>query len=83
MTTLYLHIGSEKTGTTTIQHYSAHHADTIKERGALFGSAETVWSKWSQIHCFFQNDRTDYFSDTGMLDREEPWSIFETFMMTW
>jgi hypothetical protein len=39
MTTLYLHIGSEKTGTTSVQRFLRANRDLLAERGVLFPRA--------------------------------------------
>ncbi len=33
---LYLHIGTEKTGTTSIQHFMAHNRDVLRSQGVLY-----------------------------------------------
>jgi hypothetical protein len=40
--TLYVHIGSHKTGTTAIQRFGANHRDALRERGLWYPSYEEI-----------------------------------------
>lgn len=53
--TLYVHIGSHKTGTTAIQRFGANHRDALRERGLWYPSYEEIGRSGHYGHHHFSH----------------------------
>lgn len=79
MATLFLHIGSEKTGTTAIQKYCAQHSEAIKGKGLFYLKTTRPFTFGSRkFAAFFQEDKNEFYQD-AFPNKADPWSTFETF----
>lgn len=70
MRTLYLHIGAEKTGTTTLQHVLASNADVLAARGVHYLQS-AGWLNARMIPAWCVNDDVydDFFLDHQIRDQ--------------
>ena len=73
--TLFLHIGLQKTGTTSIQTFLAQNRSQLAERGFVYPDpAETGFGMDNMNHGHLSMSLTGYWRDFGyQLSREEAW----------
>lgn len=79
MKTLYLHIGSPKTGTTTIQHFCIANQDTFIKKGYCFPSMPFHYKfRANACNGFFLTGK--YIDDDGQRNRQKEEENFNTGM---
>ena len=79
MTTIYIQIGMEKTGTTSIQQYCLVNFDQLKAAGILYlKSTRGKWHNSWKFAAFFQEDRTEFLRVSKASPENRPFEGFLT-----
>ena len=69
---IYLHIGTQKTGTTTIQKMLTKNHDALKNNGILYPkSLEQNTSQWSIAFLGYNDIKDDYFCTKNNIDNND------------
>ena len=77
----YLHIGTEKTGTTTIQHFLSQYRAEMQSRGVLFpASAGPETQTKLAAYAMEDHKRTDLQAAHGIVTNEDVWQFRLNFL---